>query len=611
MIDVTLNARIIEGPKIGKTFVMHPKFEKLSGLDNCIVIGPRGSGKTTMLRMLTPEALDNWNPSNKKEIEIKNRIDYLAIYVPLSRILMDDLNTRFNESTRTVAEKNNIVFEVYFFNIIISILDLVYHLIKKHNKSKSDELKFISLINTVLNIPSESAYTINELYVYIDKTILNFRNSLIDGNMKLPISKSGSIISNLEPVLRVINYIFDFNPSKKYAFCLDELDVYQSEFTTEMVRNLRGTSPNIILKLSIAPIQKLLIKDIYDTPKSFHDYENIYLWPYSDLSTNKSSNEENEYFKFSEELSNKTIQSLTNSQIKIDDILGNFNYLDVFKYMKDYEGKQNIFKTFELNLKKGSDLTLNVFKYYANINPNFKKYLIKNNVDLNSTKVDRLISSQFIRKLKEIIFNRVIVTEIKDDKIILKSQKSFFQYHGKEIILKSVDGNPRYLKKLMEFLVEEIKYDKNTPQKISIQAQGRALYRISKVFIERLSSIPVNDDQIRKNVGEFIYEIGTHLSENINKANEWEGSSFYSCISFPNAQDLRKFENVFSKAVNNGALLMIGENDLGNLNTVRGKKMRLNYLLHVYFRIPIRKYYCTSYDNIIDLKKSNQFKLFE
>lgn len=55
------NANKLSPTQISRVFVLWKRFESLSRVDNAVLTGPRGSGKTTLMKMLTREALASWD----------------------------------------------------------------------------------------------------------------------------------------------------------------------------------------------------------------------------------------------------------------------------------------------------------------------------------------------------------------------------------------------------------------------------------------------------------------------------------------------------------------------------------------------------------------------
>ncbi|MCF2521113.1 hypothetical protein [Dyadobacter sp. CY351] len=597
MIERELNARALEYSEVGEKFVVHPTFERLTSLNNCLVIGPRGSGKTTMLRMLTPEALHHWNPLDSKELQLKKAISFAGIYIPMSRIFQDDLEQRFKESSLDIAKKENVMFQIYYLNIVESILELVYFLMKNNGLDREQEMAAVGILNVTLGTNFLYCYTINSLIREVSRLKLATRQKLNEKSIVTSTDFKKSLISNIEPILKAVNEIFDFKPSQKYALCFDELDVYASEFTAEMIKNLRGVSPNIMLKLSLAPIHSVNISEFLDPPQQIHDYEKIHLWPNPGNSDVSGSKEEKKYQKFSQKLAVQTLSEIVKSKVNLDLVLGSHSFKDVFKFIKTSETENNIFRNENFDIKSDPEIERFIFLKLADLDPKFKSFLNENKVyQLGSKSINRGTSSQFVRKLKEIIFNRVINIKTDGKKNTFNTRKIPVQYHGKEMILNAMDGNPRYLKKLMEYLAEYISPDFPN-ERIPIVNQALALKKVNDLFFQRVEAIPQEDDKV--SVIKLIKKIGDYFSYRMNLSRSWNTTSFPSYVKIPEIDKVNVYENAFKKAINNGALLIVGETDLTKLNSVALKEVRLNYLLHIHFKIPIRKYYQVSFEKVI------------
>src|ERR1700753_2326835 len=75
----SINARALSAPQVAETFVLSSHFTDLCRRRHSIVLGPRGSGKATLLKMLQPAALEVWK--HPKADEIASALDFTAIFV--------------------------------------------------------------------------------------------------------------------------------------------------------------------------------------------------------------------------------------------------------------------------------------------------------------------------------------------------------------------------------------------------------------------------------------------------------------------------------------------------------------------------------------------------
>src|ERR1700733_7341681 len=75
----TFNAKYLNYQEVASTFILNNEFIQLTNNNHTLLMGPRGCGKTSLLKMLTPAALNFWENDEKK---IKNTIPFTAIYIP-------------------------------------------------------------------------------------------------------------------------------------------------------------------------------------------------------------------------------------------------------------------------------------------------------------------------------------------------------------------------------------------------------------------------------------------------------------------------------------------------------------------------------------------------
>ncbi len=597
-----LNARPLSNKQVGKKFVLHPEFSDLVRSKNSLVVGPRGSGKTTMLKMLTPEAQYFWNPTNADEIALKESLDFIGFYIPMSRIFQDDLEYRYWNSSLPVVQKSNLLHKIYFLNITESILGYLYFIVGERNLISEQVISICEKFNILLDLGIDYCYKVSALVTGVSKKKLEARRQLINNSYQEENQYEGEIISNIEPILNLINELFDHPLSQKYALCFDELDVYASDFTTDMIRNLRGISSNVLLKLTLAPIHSISIHDFLDPPSQTHDFDRIYLWPSPEITGRARFQEEGRYLKFTERLAIQTFEELLRINVDLDILLGKYSYKNVLELYKQGESKNNIIAGISIKNHDKDNIEDLIYFLYASMDENFHDYLKE---QLNITKIDfaqlsRKKKSEIIRKLKPIVFNRLICTIPSGEGRKFRKQKVLYQYHGKKIVLKCLDGNPRYLKKLVEYLSEYIDLKANEIKPISISNQARALTNVKNLFLQRINSIPLDGNETKYSTGKLISDIGNYLSKQMNLRTEWS-SSFPSYVSIPNIREIDDYEDAFKKAINNGALLIVNDYNLEELNTVKLKSLRINYLIHINFKLPIRKYYPTTFENIITI----------
>src|ERR1039458_2564544 len=80
------NARWLSPEDVARAFVPTNHYRSLVKFQHSLLMGPRGCGKTTLLKMLTKPAQDYWHKERcRQEPELRrsfDRPDFVAIYIP-------------------------------------------------------------------------------------------------------------------------------------------------------------------------------------------------------------------------------------------------------------------------------------------------------------------------------------------------------------------------------------------------------------------------------------------------------------------------------------------------------------------------------------------------
>ena len=74
------NARFSSVDALVKVFIPSENFESVAHPVHTVVLGPRGSGKTCLLKMLQPATLNKWTGPTAERI--KSQIRYVGVYIP-------------------------------------------------------------------------------------------------------------------------------------------------------------------------------------------------------------------------------------------------------------------------------------------------------------------------------------------------------------------------------------------------------------------------------------------------------------------------------------------------------------------------------------------------
>ena len=95
------NARSLTINDLCKSFIVNDHFYHLASSCNSIMIGPRGSGKTTLMRMLQVPALEIWEHPDASYF--RSQVKFTGVFIPTDRLWksqFDNLESTFSHDTK-------------------------------------------------------------------------------------------------------------------------------------------------------------------------------------------------------------------------------------------------------------------------------------------------------------------------------------------------------------------------------------------------------------------------------------------------------------------------------------------------------------------------------
>jgi len=586
----TFNAKHKTDQEIGVTFV--PPSGALSRLvtrDHVILSGPRGSGKTTLLKMLTHSTFRYWN--GVEADEFREKIDFVSIFVAADRSWHGQLKTlpQTVPSADTAILLGMSAFTSHIFKAIISAFIDWNELPSPDNRTtatllpKLDTKKESDVCSHLAQIwmLAPRASTFLEMQKALSERLSHIgmlRNQLKFGNDALTSAENRFLFVDYREGMKAAAEIHNFVsglPERRWSFLFDEMEVAPSFIQESLFSDLRGEAnrPKINYKLALAPFNKNF-RPVLDEhgAASRHDYQHV------DLTFARKENG----YNFTRQLCELMIRR-AGLDVSVEKLLGT-SYFSFFD--EDSPSASSGLSKYSDDRPLGK-----IYSRLADKDAGFRQYLTDRKLDLgNIDKLDEDVRAKTLRKIRNIVvmreyFSRPSSSSINAENLSSRSRKTFTLYTGNPTMLALTEGNPRSIIGLFSSIVAE--YTASAGKvKVSERIQAEEIQRSIRIMRSLLKTVPHGDSRYQgKGILSFLDDIGAALYNGVMS------------VDFPDNPPLSFRVNpgvnphhlaAIGKALNLGALVYVPDMDSEDIiSSVIGKRFRLNYLLAVYYKLPI------------------------
>ncbi|MBP1631347.1 MAG: hypothetical protein H6Q15_2240 [Bacteroidetes bacterium] len=588
----SFNARYMTFDEVANTFIKTADFERV--IENChtILMGSRGCGKTTLLKMLHPKALYHWD--SKDAIAIKNRIPFYGIYIPSDRQWSRQLENFEKRFDHHIDFVKNVSRGLVNLNILIALCSTFNSLLELINKENSEEeimlCKYLiqcwelerPITPTLYAITQKLNFYVRDINVAVNKgdTGINLPKCFMYDFYDIV----GLGINAFEEVFKYESFFQ--SREFRWALCFDELEVAPKWLFDDLVQKcLRSRNQKILLKMTSTPDSDIDYNPIgKKTPSKKDDYEIIKMWVYN-------SRSQTEWRDFCDRYTLNLLYKRFQKKLDPSKIFGDYNIDDAMTgslNINSYERDTNQFYP--------GGIAYEVFRNLSVIDKSFYRFLLKKGVDpLNPSPIEKSQESPVHRKIKPLVYYRYYFRKEGSK----RSRKIVLFNHGKKHIYDLSDGNLRAFVNLMNELLKNVKLDsEGNPQKIKLNTQARVIEQFSKeYFYPRIVFYPDSNIQYYNKIislQKIIDLIGNFFFEKIVTDNF--SADPYSFFRFDDNCP-KEFHRFLEIALESGGILMTEEE--ANVKGVRkgSKVYRLAYSLYPFYNLPQRDY------NVIDLSR--------
>lgn len=556
------NARDLTIEQLVGTFVPTDTFRKLLTAKNHIVLGSRGSGKTSIAKMISHTHLSLY--IDKESQEIIDDKKYIGIYVPMSTEWLGGVN---NKKWRS-EEEHDALFQ-WKLNVIISsaFIDAVKSCCDYYLKDKKEErvLREISIVSQLIEIwtpHKEDITNFEQLKKYLkiidfekQKQIVQERVSGVKCENIVGLEFETQLFSPLQLGIDIVAKELNFPDYTAWILCLDEAEILSVEQQKIINSYLRSFTGKLFFKIITMPYSHNTRDTNVGAPLNVgDDYDYLYIDHESPFFYELQRDEVPAPII---ELFNKRVDASGEkySGITIENLLGMSVLLDKRPW----------------DFKSTSD-DMRLFKKYAS-EPTLKRGFSKiNNGELTD------FDDQIGRKMKGMLY-------LKDAVVNSKGAKQLDIYSGTKMMIRCSDANPRKLIRLFKALLNKIPNIPLRKMEIPILTsviQTQILLQFSDSALKRVQS----EEKIGPKLYELINTIGNFMSDSIHK--DKINTEQISSIKMPN--DINDdLWNLIERAVDNGLIYPNIKRGGSTIMPFKNGEFYLAYALTPNFRLLPRK----------------------
>lgn len=564
------NARNLSLQEVAENFVVPAQFEEILQFKNHILVGPRGIGKTTILKVLTATGL--FYLAQRQEISELN-INYIPVYIPAETLWKGNAAS-IKSSIPDLALRDKIqngLFVDHCLRELLSSIEDSMAIAQKFSEinkpiwaldiSKEQEEKISRECSSLWELDKIQTSFIGLKLALIKR--MNVYASAVTAlnSAQSPANLDGA--ANLD-LLMILKGFFDIIDNilgpKRWSINFDEMEIAPNRVLYKLYSNLRSFDQRAVLKFSLFPYIDFLEmagasrEKSHLEPQDGQDFTSVIL-------AGKFSNQD---FSFAEKIVVKQCEKQ------------NVEFYDFLNYLNSSKATQGVRRY------KGNDFTRDYESLFSQIrdqkiDPAFIMHLQNKGV-ASLEKINELQENkkaELIRKVAPIAEIRFFYQKNYKQK---RSSKGFGYYHGYNQILYLTEGNPRALITYMNELLRGYKNrEASTTVQNAVISQNVDRFR-SMVATQ---AVPVSGSQI--NALNIVDQMGQHLSDLLFD----EKFPAHPHLSYELKGLDENTKKLLGIAINTGALVVDHKEQGQSLVfDIEGCRVRISYRMAPFYPLP-------------------------
>lgn len=573
------NARHLDAEKIASHFVPNPNFHQLATLQHALVVGPRGSGKTHLLKMLQPKALACWNHQNAEQT--RTSLGFIGVFIPADEAWKQQISCIAEAIDQPLALRfTDAIFVTHFQR---ALLDTFLQLTHDRPQQDNGYLKFDLSREREADLCRSLArsWTLSPLIF----SLLGIKQSLVDrmANLQEVARNSPNQLAQLLSVSQTAlvasasQGIEAFNAVSgqyqgRWGLLFDELEIAPDAIQRMLFSCLRSTDQRLVFKLAISPSASAA--DVFRCvlgPSAGNDFEEISL--YADPKDAQ---------RFCEALWAR-LAVIPDKMSSIADptaVLGH----SVF-HAPDVRGTYRRTGTWQ-----------RAFSELARKDPTFDEVLSGKGVNANALeRVSPELMDAVVRKAAPLVgFRNLLIdrgpTRRGDRSALKKGKKSTAKiYSGWEAVCLISEANPRWFTGIARQLLIE-RSRGASGKDITIDKQFRVIHGASQKFQDYITTIPSKVAAPRSSQKGGLRYIVDELTNSFRRSVLEDAFTLDPVMSFEVPEDCDEaVRDAIADGLYSGAFIPIGGLEGRSVfSQVAGVRLRLTHLLAPLGLLPLR-----------------------
>lgn len=567
----SLNARQLSFVEVGESFVAPKEFAELCRSANHVLLGPRGSGKTMLMKMLTRSALDAWR---ERAGDGFVQPDFIGVYVSTDLLWARTLNQYWSAVPGDAAgaiTARQLIQSIITLNILEALLSAV-EMQSSRAVEKGAEAELVRDLADCWSIDVRSCS-----YYRLRQGLLRKITRISDWLELLVVEPSGDFLPKdsrewlVSDPIRLVGLGIEaacehlaIERERRWALCFDELEIAPSWLREYVVSSLRSTDQRLVFKLSASPMQALATEDLFpNTSQQLHDYTIVRLW-HAGIA---------EATVFSERLTRSFLQRNLTVNATPENVFRRSSFA-----LADEEN--------DAVYAPGSDFWRQV-RELAQYDASLRAFLDEKGISLSALgHIEQKEKDEVLRKLKPIVMLRHAFTKAdpkRRGELIRRTRKSTPLYTGAEAIYAVCDGNPRWLTGLLTEMLAHVKGDR-----VARSHQANVIRVAAQRFLALLSFMPDSTKEVHRktlSLRSVLDAVGHYFENEMLGARvslDPKGSFVVDSAAADELVDLVRM------AAAQGAVVYIDAANIELNSSPRGKRFRLSFLLAPEYHLPFR-----------------------